>query len=409
MPGGTNLPRIRDYNQGVVLEAIRIGDGISRVKIAEDTGLTAQTVSNIVRRLLEEGLVVEAGVDPSGRKPRVKLRINPETRYAVGVLMDRDGISLALLALDGSVVASSSQPLTVPAHETGAIIDMVARCIGEMIENSQIPEHKILGVGVGWPGPMDHERGIVYEPLDLFGQNWKELNLKKALEDRTGLRVLVDNDATAAAIGEHWVGGAQNATNYAYIFMGAGIGAGIFLQDQIYRGDTTNAGEFGHITINFEGPPCFCGNRGCLETYCSPVAMVTKVKALLEENKPSLLSKGRGKIDFEAVSKAALEGDALALSVVKESARILAAGIVSLVNLLDIRLVILGGNKLHPLRHIYQSEVDKALNERLITRNVKPVTVELSMAGEFAGAVGAAALVLHEIYTPRLAGLGQSS
>jgi predicted NBD/HSP70 family sugar kinase len=191
--------------------------------------------------------------------------------------------------------------------------------------------------------------------------------------------------------------------------MGAGIGAGIFLQDQIYRGDTTNAGEFGHITINYEGPLCFCGNRGCLETYCSPVAMVAKVKALLEETKPSLLSGGGSKIDFEAVSKAALEGDELALSVVKESAYILAAGIVSLVNLLDIRLVILGGNKLHPLRHIYQSEVDKALNERLITRNVKPVTVELSMAGEFAGAVGAAALVLHEIYTPRLAGLGQSS
>src|SRR4051812_26091296 len=112
MQGGTNLPRIRDYNQGVVLEAVRTGEGASRIEIAEKTGLTPQTVSNIVRRLLDEGLIIEAGVGTSsGGKPRVQLRINPDARYAVGVLVDRDAASLVIMALDGRIMARSGCPL----------------------------------------------------------------------------------------------------------------------------------------------------------------------------------------------------------------------------------------------------------------------------------------------------------
>ncbi|HEX2912575.1 MAG TPA: ROK family transcriptional regulator [Chloroflexia bacterium] len=409
MLGGTNLPRVRDYNQGVVLEAIRVGDGASRVEIAEKTGLTAQTVSNIVRRLLDQALVVEAGSDPSGRKPRVKLRINPQAGYAIGALIDRDETSLVLMALDGTIVTRTRSAVDQSLGAQG-VITQLANQVEWLVNESDIPRTKILGMGIGCPGAMDHERGIVYEPLNLFGWNWREVRLKEELVERTGFPVIVDNDATAAAIGERWVGGAQGVPNFAFVFMGMGVGAGLYIENQIYRGDTTNAGELGHITLNMDGPLCFCGNRGCVEVYCAPESMVKEARNRLQAGAESSLKHSYGnnadiEVDIEMLSKAALACDPLALEVVTGSARMLAAGITSLVSLLDLRLVVLGGKRLHRLGSIYQSEVQRALDARLITRNIRQVRVELSQAGEDAGAVGAAAMVLHEIYSPRLSEL----
>lgn len=405
MQGGTNLPRIRDYNQGVVLEAVRTREGASRIEIAEKTGLTPQTVSNIVRRLLDEGLIIEAGVGTSsGGKPRVQLRINPDARYAVGVLVDRDAASLVVMALDGRIMARSGCPLHQEEGPEGVIAQLV-KAINGLVEQARIDQTKILGIGVGYPGPMDHESGVLYEPFDLLG--WGQVPLKEALQQRTGYSVVVDNDATATAIGERWVGGAQGAENFALIFMGMGVGAGLYIQSQIYRGSTTNAGEFGHMSINLSGPECFCGNRGCIEVYCSPAALIKAVKARLAQGEPSSLQDlDPACLDLDAICDAALEEDQVALGALQQSAQILAAGVLNLVSLLDLELVVLGGKALREVGFIYQSAVHKALHERLITRNVRQIRVELSAAGADAGAVGAAALVLHKIYSPRLTGLG---
>src|SRR5689334_24679451 len=165
MRSGTNLPRVRDYNQGVVLEAIRVGDGVSRVEIAENTGLTAQTVSNIVRRLLDDELVIEDGVDPSGRKPRVKLRIKPNSRYAIGALIDRDETSLVLMDLDGRIVGHESRPVDQQQGAQG-VLDQIAEATESLLQTAKVDPSRLLGVGLGCPGPMDHDRGILYEPLD---------------------------------------------------------------------------------------------------------------------------------------------------------------------------------------------------------------------------------------------------
>ncbi|MBN9392417.1 MAG: ROK family transcriptional regulator [Chloroflexi bacterium] len=409
MRSGTNLPRVRDYNQGVVLEAIRVGDGVSRVEIAENTGLTAQTVSNIVRRLLEDELVIEDGVDPSGRKPRVKLRIKPGSRYAIGALIDRDETSLVLMDLDGRIVGRESRPVDQSQGAQG-VLDQIAEATESLLHKARVDPARLLGVGLGCPGPMDHDQGILYEPLDLFGWNWHEVALKQDLAGRIGLPVIVDNDATAAAVGERWVGGAQGARNFAYIFMSIGLGAGIFIENQPYRGDTTNAGELGHMTIDIAGPLCFCGNRGCLETYCSPTRIVSAVRQRLESGEKSLLSEMPiNQVDLTSVTSAALAGDTLAMEELRYSARMLANGILNMVNLLDLKLVVLGGTHMSEAGPIYKDEVEQALNKRLLTRNFQKVNVELSVAGKDAGAVGAAALVMHEIFAPRLAELNMVS
>lgn len=404
---GTNLPRIADYNQGVVLEAVRVADGISRVEIAQNTGLTAQTISNIVKRLIDGGLVIEADRAVSdGGKRRVRLRANPDSAYSIGVQIDGDETSFIIANLTGQVVARDHQPTF---HEQGPLgtIEQIATSIKQLVERAGIPADRTLGVGVACPGPLDHTRSIVFQPPNLPG--WQEVPLKELLERKTKYAVVVDNDATAAAIGERWFGGAKSTSNFAFIYAGVGVGAGLFLKDHVYRGATSNAGEFGHLTLNPNGPECFCGNRGCVEVYCSPRGLTRTVKQRLEQGEPSSLrtafDNGAENVNFQAVGQAALSGDDIAIEELRKSATLLGYGVVNLVNILDVELVVLGGKGFRDLGKIYKQEIERVLHRRLIARQFRSIEVELSEAGEDVGALGAASLVLHKSYSPHLAAL----
>jgi predicted NBD/HSP70 family sugar kinase len=407
MQGGTNLPRVRDYNQGLILEAIRIGENVSRNEIAARTGLTKQTVSLIVKNLLDQNLVQEVGtLISTGGKRAIKLQINAQAHYAIGVQIDIDQLNFVVMALDGSIIAQLCQSTDQKPGSTG-IIRQVSTAIKELIAKTALPLQKILGIGVGCPGPLDYQEGIVHEPPLLTG--WHEVPLKQLLEEQTDYRVIVDNDATAAAIGERWVGGARDVANFGFIYVGVGVGSGLFIDNQIYRGSHTFAGEIGHMSLNPQGPACFCGNYGCLELYCAPAVLLKSVQKRLAENEPSSLqtiySNNPAALDFQAISEAALSGDKLALEEVKQQACWLGYGIVNLVNLLDLELVILGGRGLPKIGETYRQLVQQVLNERLIARNRRQIKVELTVAGELAGAVGAASLILHDLYAPKLLGL----
>jgi predicted NBD/HSP70 family sugar kinase len=396
---GTNLPRIKHYNEGVVLEAIRVGDGVSRVEIADRTGLTAQTVSNIVRRLLELGLVEEVGHSSSGAgRRRVRLRINSTARHAVGVQVDGDQTSFVIIDFLGQVVARTRHP-TLAERGPFAIINQIAESVAALIAESDIDPDSILGVGVACPGPLDHRRGVVFSPPNLPG--WHEVTLADELRNKTSYPVIVDNDATAAALGERWTNGQRGVHSLAFVYMGVGIGAGVFLEDHIYRGSSTNAGEFGHIILSPDGPECFCGSRGCVEAYCAPRAVVDAVARRVMGGEPSSLSSDG--LDFEKVSHAALAGDLVAREEVERSAYLLGCGIVSLVNILDVELVVLGGSGFRYVGEIYREAVSDVVRQRILAGDRRSVRVELSTAGEDAGAVGAASLLLDATYSPRLA------
>jgi predicted NBD/HSP70 family sugar kinase len=410
MRTGTNLPRVRDYNEGVVLETVRVGDGVSRVEIAQATGLTAQTVSNIVKRLMDLNLIAEAGVDSSiaGRR-RVKLRINPTARYAVGVQVDGGETSFVIIDLGGEVVVRARHP-TMAEQGPFAIINRISESVSALIHQAEVDPHRILGVGVACPGPLDHGSGVVFDPPNLPG--WHDVPLAEDLRLKTGYPVIVDNDATAAAIGEKWASGADGAHNFAFVYMGVGVGAGLFVDGHVYRGATTNAGEFGHTILDPEGPPCFCGSRGCVEAYCAPRAVVDSVARRLADGEPSALhlaaSKEQGGLDFEKICRAALADDSLALEEVKRSAWRLGCGGVSLVNLLDLELIVLGGRAFRDVGHVYKDAVQKVVDDRIMARNRRKVLVELAKAGEDAGAVGAASLMLDATYSPRLVELDRA-
>lgn len=404
MHSGTNLPQVGTYNQSVVLEAIRLAEGISRVEIAHKTGLTAQSVSNIVTRLIEQQLVLEIGRDvSSGGKPRVKLQVNPGACYAVGVQLDRDEISLVLVDLNSQVLQQASLP-TELKRGPWQIIDRLAEAILALVSAAQVPTEKVLGIGIAAPGPLDHLRGIIYDPPNFVG--WTQVPLKALIEQKTGYPVVVDNDATAAAIGERWAGNAQAVRNFAFVYVGmhTGIGAGLFIEGRVYRGSTTNAGELGHVSLNIDGPLCSCGNSSCLEVLCNTGRLVSQVKQGLERGELSSLH-GTPELTYTAIQQAAMAGDDLARRCVTQNAHLVGRAVVSLVNLLDVEMIVLGGKALRDVGPLYEQEVQQVLNDMIVARTWRRVKVTLSQVGEDAAAVRAAALILYECYTPQLLGL----
>jgi predicted NBD/HSP70 family sugar kinase len=402
--GGTNLLKVRDFNQQVVLETIRGTSGVSRTEIAHDTGLTAQTISNIVRRLLGEGLVVESGKKSSARggKPKVNLEINPDAGYALGAQIDRDEIALVLLNLGGQPLRSTRHAM--PAGQTPEkAVRLVGRLAAELVRDAGGVGRKMLGLGVASPGPLDPEAGILYGPPGF--KNWEEVPIKQMLQERTGYPVLVDNDAMAAAVGERWVGKARGIDNFAFVYSGWGLGAGLFLEGHIYRGATGTAGELGHTPLDPNGPECECGNRGCLVRYCSPREIILAVERKLRAGESSSLvqvqHKNLDRLDLAAIRAAALAGDSVAAEELAASGRMLGRAVVGMVNLLDLQMVVLGGKALGEAAYIYRREVEEALRSVLYPER-REVRVELSSVGEDAGAVGAASVVLHAAYAPRL-------
>ncbi|MFC5824509.1 ROK family transcriptional regulator [Nonomuraea insulae] len=387
MQQGTNLPKVGSYNRAVVLEAIQASDGISRVQIAAVTGLTAQTVSVIVRRLLEEGLVVEDGSAPSsGGKPRRILRVDPAAGYAVGVHFDPQEVSCVLADLAGRPVARLHLPVR-PGARPDAVIRQMARAARRILREAGVPDDKVLGMGLACPGPLDAE-GVMVSPPRLPG--WDRVPIKGLLGEYARFPVTVDNDATAAAIGERWAGIARSAAGFAYIYLGTGIGGGLFLDNQVYRGSSLNAAEFGHIMVEPDGPECYCGNRGCVEAVCCPSAIEAAMG---------------GRLDHAAICAAAAAGEPEARRVIERVAERLADAAVSVVNMLDIDLFVLGGPALREVGEIYREVIARAVSDRPLARRLHAVRVETSPHPDDAAAIGAASLVFHATYAPRLGAL----
>ncbi|MEO3867379.1 ROK family transcriptional regulator [Nonomuraea sp. B12E4] len=406
---GTNLPKVGRYNRAVVLDQIQLCDGISRVEIAQRTGLTPQSVSGIVRRLLDEGIVREdhANRVSSGGKPRVALRINADAGSAVGVHFDPVELTCAVVDLLGRPMVVKRRP-TPPGTDPAEVVAAMTGLVAEALDAAAVPPGRVLGLGVASPGPIDQDLGLVVSPPNLA--HWTRVPLQEMLHDSTGLPVTLDNDATAAAVGERWSGAGRGVANFAYFFFGTGIGGGLVLNHQVYRGGSLNAGEFGHSSVLPDGPECYCGDRGCLETLVSPSAIVTEVHRRLARGcGASVLreafERDPGSVDHAAIRVAAGAGDPLAAAVIDEAAGHVGSVAVSLANFVDVDLIVLGGRGIEHVEKRYVDAVSSALAARPLARHIRLVGVAPSPLGADAAVVGGAALVLHATYSPQLSAL----
>lgn len=404
--GGANLLALRSHNTALVLDLLRTagGAGISRLELAERTGLTPQAVSKITARLRGEGLAAEAGRRAStGGKPRTVLRLVPGAGHALGVHLDRDELRAVLVDLDGTVVAERRAPLdlgagaeTVLEGVARAAEDLAAQGLGHLVvEGARVPgaalaaAPTLLGLGVALPGPLDHVRGVLHRITGFPG--WDGYPLREALERRLGVPVVVDKDTNAAALGlavggaggerGSGVGGARGSGagveeggagvaaagagvrggSFAYLHLGTGLGAGLVFGGGVHRGARTGAGEFGHQVVQLDGPPCTCGARGCIEALC-------------------LAAVARGDL--------------------AEAARVLGTGAANLAGLLDIDLVLLGGRTVAAAPEAFVHGVGAVLDARARREGGHDgaVPVRLAPGGTRGVAEGAAQLLLAPLF-----------
>ncbi|WP_373432417.1 ROK family protein [Streptomyces canus] len=407
--GGANLLALRSHNTALVLDLLRGAgaEGISRLELADRTGLTPQAVSKITARLREEGLAVEAGHRAStGGKRRTVLRLVPGAGHAVGVHLDRDALRAVLVDLAGTVVAERCAALDLGAGAE-AVVAVVAGQVEALakgvragdgtgaagqdtgastgaaglpgggsasVEGVQGPGEvgaagadtrsstgtpelpaeflpALLGVGVALPGPLDHSRGVLHRVTGF--PEWDGFPLRDALARRLGVPVVVDKDTNAAALG---LAVAGERGSFAYLHLGTGLGAGLVIDGAVHRGARTGAGEFGHQVVQLDGPPCGCGDRGCVEALC-------------------LAAVARGNL--------------------AEAARVLGIATGNLVALLDIDVVLLGGRTIATAPDAFLRGVAAVLDERARRAGEEPVPVRAA-PGEVAD--GAAQLVLGPLF-----------
>ncbi|MFI5733456.1 ROK family protein [Kribbella sp. NPDC051587] len=394
---GTNLDRVGGYNDAVVLDAIRRSEQLSRVELATATGLSGQAISNIIRRLLDAGLVREAGRQKSTGlgKPRTLLELEPAGQYAVGVHLDPAVVTVVLLDLTGAVVAR--RQLAPPLDDDpGILIDAIADTVEAVIAESAALRSRVIGVGIAAPGPIDVERGVVVDPPNL--STWHLVPLRDELRERTGLPVLLDKDVTAAAAAEKWVSGPGN---FVFFYLGTGVGAGLVLGDEVVRGSSSNAGEIGHLIADPDGPVCFCGRRGCVGESSRPRYLVHQaIHAGVLAQSIDLDDRQAVDAAFVRLCTLAAAGPGAAAEIITALAERIATVVEDVANLLDLDRVVFGGPYYEQLAPLLTDSVRTALQSRFTVRTIHGVQVTGTALGADAGAIGAGSLVLDHTFSP---------
>ncbi|MGD9427280.1 ROK family transcriptional regulator [Pantoea sp. NSTU24] len=263
---GTNLEHARAHNRRVVIEAIRLHGELTRAELARMTSLTPQTVSNIVAELEQAGLLTSRQPRRSGRgQPSIPVTLNPTSAWSIGIHLDHQTLLLVLVDLSGEV--RFRRLVMVQKPQPAATLACIAGVLAEMRLFLGAQWQKVLGIGVVMPGPFGVEGISSVGPTTLNG--WEQVDIEAELTAISGLPVTLENDATVAAIGERFHGCARHLNSFIYLYIGTGLGAGIFTDGHIYTGHAHNAGEIGHIVVAPGGRACYCGNHGCLERYVS--------------------------------------------------------------------------------------------------------------------------------------------
>ena len=266
---GSNLERVQTHNRRVVLDAIRRAGTLTRAEIARRTHLTAQTVNNIVEALDASGLLMAGPLRRGGRgQPSVPYGLNPDGAYALGFHVDHHSISGVVVDLLGRVRGQTTVQAQQPSCAEAAVV--LAEMAPQLLANAGVADRRVLGAGIAVPirfgvGPITSAG-----PTTL--PDWDGTAVAR-IGTALGYPVLLENDAVAAAIGERMNGLGRDIDSYVYLLLNEGLGAGVMIQGQPWRGAGGNAGEIGHMIVVPDGRPCPCGNRGCLERYVSLVAL----------------------------------------------------------------------------------------------------------------------------------------
>jgi len=423
-----NSKYLREMNQALILDIIRTGSGVSRIAIAETTGLSPTAIGIIVKELIDEKYVYEvgSGLSSGGRKPML-LKLFPEYWHSLGIDIDAGFIYLTLVGIEGNVIwqkreniddemiSSSGQhvrkntalkPINIDhKSHTGMrdkkskieqqpitpedAVHIICRLIVTALEKSGISIWRILGIGISVPGIVDREtRMIAFAP----NLQWRDVDFKDLLLEELGkvmvaevdkvrqLQVFVENESVCSTICEKWLGSCKFVDDFVHINIDTGIGAGLFLKGGLYRGTTGSAGEVGHIIVEENGPLCTCGNYGCLETLASLDAMI----------------KADGAISFQEFLQKLHQGNKKSIAVMKNASQSLGRAVSILVNTLNPRRIVLG-KRFPEYADLALETVRDEVKLKTLSRPYEQVEVVAGVFGEESSSLGASILPIRHM------------
>lgn len=378
-----NRDLIRSINRSILLNVIKTEGEVSRVALAHMTGLSAATVTTITGQLIQEGLVFEKATgDSTGGRPPIMLALNPRGGFVIGIKLMEGTVVGAITDLNASILAKDAIELSDTQVNTS--VETLVVLVNRLVQQAGIKKKQLMGVGIGLAGVVDFAQGIVKQN-PIFG--WKNINLRELLEARMRVPVYIDNDVNTLTLGEKWLEPGKPEDNFIVITLGRGIGMGIVINGQIYRGKGGGAGELGHIMVDPEGPRCDCGRKGCLETLLSDRALIAEARRDISSDVSDL-------DDLIARMKAGNQDAALIFT---KAGQHLGHQIANLVNLFDPKLIIISGEGIR-MGDVFFSAMRSTFEEGVMPGLAEDTEIRVNSWGNDIWALGAASLVIAEIF-----------
>ena len=390
---------IKKSNALKLINIIKNSGQITKPEISALSGFTSVTVHNFVNELVEKNIILEEGsADSNGGRRAVLYRFNSKLYNIIGIIVGVKRIIVSLFDLDLNILDSISNRCKLDLLTVDEGIRLILDMVNSLIKKSGIDKEKIIGIGVSTPGPVNYSKGLIYNLPNL--PKWRNIPIKEIIESEMKLPVYVDRDNNAVLLSLKWKNMLKSTDNVVYLCTAEGIGTGILMNGEVFRGNHAVAGEFGHITVDMDGPRCNCGNSGCIELYASDMAIINTLCAELESKKQGILydlcSGDSGRINIPLAVEAAKKGDNFVKEVFQKAGKYLGVCISNVLKVCAPTEVILESTWLGEFSDIYYSILDFVYEtSNFFERN--DVTITLNTFKD-SFIVGSATIVLDNLF-----------
>lgn len=387
--------QLKNINRRTVLNYIRRHSVVTKADLAAATGFTFAAVKKIIDELENQKLVRFACIEKRavGRNS-VMYEINPDYGYMLSLYINRRSIHVAVVNFGRTIVSRRRLPMENRTLKQKELIEIIMQSIREVIQEAGVAEDKYIGVGIGVPGPIDMEKGLILTPPNMPVLHY--LPLREIISSKLGMPVYLHKDTNALAMGEYWNGAARGDETLVYLDIDMGIGSGMIINGKINAGIDGKAGEFGHGTIDINGPQCKCGNRGCLEAMASGIAVIRDFAAELENYPAHPLYPNRDKLGIDDLAQAYENKDMIAVPIVNRAAFYVGVAVANVINFLDPEKVVLGGLFLRSFEGTFDIIVNVA-SQRTLKSN-SALNLSRSVLGSDAAVIGCAEVVLDAFF-----------
>jgi glucokinase-like ROK family protein len=384
-----------------LIRKIRKQGEITKTDLVTSTVYSRSKITSCLSALLDKQFIKPAGPgDFTGGRRSVKYSMNGEIGLVAGIDIGATSFDIVLADLAGKICHRFNQPSNVKDGPV-AVLDAVCNSLDDLVKEIGWGVDRLFGVGIGVPGPVDFWQGTVVSPPIMPG--WDGFPIVQFIQNRyPTVRAVVDNDVNVMALGENFRGAGSDFKNFIYVKIGTGIGAGIICNGEIYRGANGCAGDIGHISVKKDGPPCPCGNTGCLEAMAAGPAIAERgVKAILE-GKSAILKRhyesNGNRLHAEDVGYSAAEGDPVSIDIIRSSGQMIGDVLAGLVNFYNPGMILIGGG-VSRIGNLLLSSIRQAILFRSLPLATRDLHVIFSELGTDAGVLGAMALAIENVYS----------